>query len=199
MNGLGVRAMDVEYEPFSAGWSDAIIAVASGSARANPIESSLLEDFGVIGNAVHALLAHPEPLRRVARDLARVPDLVEETLRFDAPIQIVFRTATRDVELAGVRIPQGSVVAPLLGSANRDERAFPEPDRFDLERRARGHLAFGLGVHFCLGAALARLEARVALEALVPELPRCEPVGDPPEWVDSFLVRGRRRLELAPA
>jgi cytochrome P450 len=87
----------------------------------------------------------------------------------------------------------------LLGSANRDERRFPEPDRFDLGRDTRGHVAFGFGAHFCLGASLARLEARTALEALVPELPRLARVRPEREFLDSYLIRGRARLDLRAA
>jgi cytochrome P450 len=152
----------------------------------------------LIGNAVTALLDHPQELARVAADPALVPAAIEETLRFDPPVQMVFRNTTRDVELAGTRIPQGAYVALLLGSANRDERRFPDPDRFDLARQTQGHLGFGFGEHFCLGASLARLEARVALEALVPELARLERHG-PRELVDSFLVRGPRHLPLRRA
>jgi cytochrome P450 len=152
----------------------------------------------LIGNAVTALLDHPAELARVAADPSLVPALIEETLRFDAPVQIVFRNATQDVEIAGTRIPKGAYVAPLLGSANRDERRFADPDRFDLARDTQGHVGFGFGKHFCLGASLARMEARVALEALVPELPRLERER-PRVLVDSFLVRGPRRLELRPA
>jgi cytochrome P450 len=152
----------------------------------------------LIGNAVTALLDHPRELARVAADPALVPGLVEEALRFDAPVQMVFRTTTRDTEIAGTRIPRGAVVAPILGSANRDERRFPEPDRFDVSRNPQGHLGFGFGAHFCLGASLARLEARVALEAVAPELPRLVRA-HAPELLDSFLVRGPRRLELRPA
>jgi cytochrome P450 len=153
----------------------------------------------LIGNAVQALLDHPEVLRRAVGDPALVPALVEETLRFDAPIQLVFRTALRDTEIAGTRIPAGSTVAPILGSANRDERRFPDPDRFDPAREARGHLGFGFGTHFCLGASLARLEGRAALEALVPELPRLAAPATRPERLDSFLVRGPARMELRSA
>jgi len=152
----------------------------------------------LIGNAVAALLEHPQELARVVADPALVPDAIEETLRYDSPIQMVFRTATQDVELAGTRIPKGAYVVPLLGSANRDEREFPDPGRFDVLRRPQGHVGFGFGKHFCLGASLARLEARVALEALVPILAQLEPKG-PSERVDSFLVRGPRRLELCRA
>jgi cytochrome P450 len=152
----------------------------------------------LIGNAATALLDHPAELARLARDPSLVPGAVEEALRFDAPVQVVLRTATQDVEIAGMRIPKGAYVAALLGSANRDERRFPDPDRFDVARNPQGHVAFGFGKHFCLGASLARLETRVALEALAPELLRLERQG-PREAVDSFLVRGPRRLELRPA
>ncbi|MGH0028462.1 MAG: cytochrome P450 [Myxococcota bacterium] len=150
----------------------------------------------LIGNAVHALLDRPEVAERVAGCPDDVPKLVEEAVRFDSPIQVVFRQTTRDVELHGTTLPADSVVALLLGSANRDERVFPDPDRFDVERDTRGHLGFGFGPHFCLGAALARLEARVALEAILPELSHCKRVGGTPPMVDSFLVRGRARLDL---
>jgi cytochrome P450 len=152
----------------------------------------------LIGNAVSALLEHPDELARVAADPALVPAAIEETLRYDPPVQIVFRVATQDTEIAGTRIPKGAYVAPLIGSANRDERQFPDPDRFDVGRNPQAHVAFGFGKHFCLGAALARLEARVALEALVPELPQLEREG-PRELVDSFLVRGPSRLVLRRA
>jgi len=149
----------------------------------------------LIGNAVKALMRHPDALARVAADPTLVPRVIEETLRWDAPIQLVFRLAKRDTQVAGTTIPEGAIVAALIGSANRDERRFPDPDRFDLERDAQGHIAFGFGRHFCLGASLARLEARVALEALVPRLVNLR-LSREPELVDSFLVRGPRRLEL---
>jgi cytochrome P450 len=153
----------------------------------------------LIANAANALLDHPQQLRRVAAEPSLLPSLIEETLRYDAPVQIVFRTATRDTEVAGTRIPRGSWVAPLLGSANRDERRFEAPDRFDVSRNPQGHVGFGFGQHFCLGASLARLEARAALEALLPELMRRQRRGPALERIDSFLVRGPRRLELEPA
>jgi cytochrome P450 len=152
-----------------------------------------------IGNAVNALLDHPRELERLAAEPELVPAALEETLRYDGPIQMLFRNATRDVELRGVRIPKGAYVAPFLGSANRDERRFPDPDRLDLERDTRGHVGFGFGKHFCLGASLARLEARVALEALAPELPKLARASDRIPRVDSFLVRGPRRLPLRRA
>jgi cytochrome P450 len=152
----------------------------------------------LIGNAVQALLDRPEQLELVRESPALIPNLVEEALRFDSPVQILFRTATRDVEIGGVRIAEGTVVAPLVGAANRDDRRFPDGDRFDVTRQAQGHLAFGFGVHHCLGAALARLEAAAALEALVPELDRVARGDDGRPLIDSFLLRGLARLELVP-
>ena len=93
-------------------------------------------------------------------------------------------------------IRENQIVVPLIGSANRDESQFPDAEDYDITRNATGHLSFGFGVHFCLGAALARLEAQAALEALLPELPFRERGDAPREFIDSFLIRGPRRLEL---
>lgn len=153
----------------------------------------------LIGNAVDALFAHPDQLERVVDDPKRVPALVEETLRFDAPVQMLQRTVRRDIELHGTRLPVGSEVVLLIGSANRDERRFPDPDRLDVDRDTRGHLGFGFGEHFCLGASLARLEARAALEAVVPELRWFVPARSERSFVDSYVIRGRSHLELKAA
>ena len=112
---------------------------------------------------------------------------------------MVFRRATQDAEIGGTPIPKGSAVMPILASANRDGSRFERPDELDLDRDARGHLGFGLGVHFCLGSSLARLEARVALEALVPRLLGLRKLEAQPPRLDSFLVRGPARLGLVSA
>ena len=153
----------------------------------------------LLGNAVDALLANPAQLALVSADPGLVPGLIEETLRYDGPVQFLTRRTTREVEMYGQRIPANASVVVLLGSANRDERRFPEPDRFDVLRDTRGHVAFGFGAHFCLGASLARLEAKAALEALVPELPRFARVRPEREFLDSYLIRGRARLDLRVA
>ena len=150
----------------------------------------------LIGNVANALFEHPGEAAKVAADPSLVPALVEEGLRYDSPVQVVFRTAAEDVTLRGVTIPKGSIVAVFLGSANRDERRFPDPDRLDVSRQPQGFPGFGFGKHFCLGASLARLEARVALEALVPEIPTLERSDALIPRVDSFLVRGPKRLAL---
>jgi cytochrome P450 len=150
----------------------------------------------LLGNAVDALLAHPEQLARVVAEPARIPALIEEALRYDGPVQFIGRRTTREFTLHGQTVPPEARVVVLLGSANRDERRFAEPDRFDIGRDTRGHVAFGFGAHFCLGASLARLEAKAALEALVPELPRLVRARPEREFLASYLVRGRSRLDL---
>ena len=150
----------------------------------------------LIGNGINALYDHPEQLTLLLEDPARIPGFIEEALRFDPPIQIVFRRATRESEIAGVAIPKGAYVAPMLASANRDERKFPNADRFDILRDTAGHLGFGFGLHFCLGSALARLQARAAIEAVTPHLARLQRRDDVPAIIDSFLVRGRSSLVL---
>ena len=149
----------------------------------------------LIGTAARRLSVDPALLAWVRSDLGRAGAVVEESLRYDAPVQIMFRTATEDTEVAGTIIPAGATVAALLGAANRDERVFPEPDLFDPRRDPTEHLAFGHGVHFCLGAALARLEARVALEELLAGSDLLEPAGTP-DYVSSLVFRGPTRLPL---
>jgi cytochrome P450 len=150
----------------------------------------------LLANAMHALLHHPDQWAAVAARPELVPALIEEVLRWDGPVQMLLRTATRDVEVAGVRIRCGETVAPLFASANRDERVFPDPDRFDVARRPREHLAFGHGVHFCLGAALARLEARAAFEWLSPRMGKPVLEEEPVPWLASLVFRGPTRLRL---
>jgi cytochrome P450 len=150
----------------------------------------------LIGNALLALHDHPEQAERLRAEPALVPQLLEEALRFDAPVQLLMRLAMADTELAGVGIPEGSLVVVLLGAANRDPERFPDAEAFDLGRNAQGHLAFGLGNHFCLGASLARLEARIAVELLLERLPDWRIDAERVERHGSFLIRGPRELPL---
>lgn len=151
----------------------------------------------LIGNAMVALLDNPDQLERVQKDPKLISKVVEETVRFNTPVQALLRQPTEDVILAGQKISAGERMFVLFASANRDEQQFPEPDRFDIDRDTRGHVGFGFGIHFCLGASLARLEARVTLETILSRCrnlrrDECEPI----EWVDSFLLRGPRKLML---
>ncbi len=150
----------------------------------------------LLANAMRALVAHPEELAKVTANRALVPSLVEETLRYDPPVQMLLRTATEDLELAGVTIPKGATVAPLFGSANRDETVFPAPDRFDVTRDPKDHLAFGHGVHFCLGAALARLEARIVFEVLLERMRKPVFDGESSRNLCSLVFRGPVHLPL---
>jgi cytochrome P450 len=151
----------------------------------------------LIGNAVLALIDHQNQLARVQADAALVPNLVEEALRWDSPVQVIMRLATRDAEIGGVKVPAGSMVMPMFASANRDERQFADADQFDVTRaNARDHLAFGYGPHFCLGAPLARLEAVVALGDILERLPGLQRRQENVERLGSFLLRGPRRLPL---
>ncbi|MAG32027.1 MAG: cytochrome P450 [Deltaproteobacteria bacterium] len=150
----------------------------------------------LIDNAVLTLLDHPDQLEKVRKDPALVPRVVEETLRYDGAVHAAFRQATRDVELAGTKISEGDILTLLYGSANRDERQFPDADRFDIFRDTQGHVGFGLGVHFCLGASLARLEAKIALETLLVRLPNLRRQEGELERIDSFIVRGPVNLPL---
>jgi cytochrome P450 len=150
-----------------------------------------------IGNGLLALLQHPGEWEELTRDPGRVGDAVEEALRYDSPVQGVSRLATQDVTLHGQSITRGDEVLVLLGAANRDPARFPDPDRLVLGRVNRQHLAFGAGVHFCLGATLARLEAQIAFETLARRLPQLRLAIDQPRWRGNSLVsRGLRSLPV---
>ena len=147
------------------------------------------------GNGFVALLSHPEQLRRVVDGQVSAAAAVAELLRFDAPLQLFERTVMRDVEVAGVHVPAGTKVAALLGAASRDPAVFAEPDRLDVGRDAASHLSFGLGLHFCLGAPLARVELAITYERLLARLPApalaAQPVRRP-----TFVLRGYREVRV---
>ncbi|HYO58848.1 cytochrome P450 [Archangium sp.] len=138
----------------------------------------------------------PELMARLRAEPALIPRFVEEMLRHSGPVHGLMRLTTDEVELSGVRIPQGARLLLLVASANRDEAWFPDPDRFDLERPGPQNLPFGYGVHFCLGSQLARMETRLALEALLARFARLTPGDSPSRWNISLVMRGPTLLPL---
>jgi len=134
------------------------------------------------GNLLFGLLSDTRQLDAVRSDRSLIPQAIEEAIRWEPPLLMIARVATRDTELGGVPIPAGSAIMPMLGSANREEGRCPDPDRFDVFRAPIPHISFGQGVHVCLGMHLARLEMRVALNLLLDRLPdlRLDPAGDDP-------------------
>ncbi len=150
----------------------------------------------LIGNGTLALLRHPDQLTRLRDDPALDRVAVEELLRYDSPVQYDGRTALEDVELAGVTVRAGEAAIVSLGAANRDPAVFDEPDRLDLERADLHHLAFGAGIHYCLGAALARLEGQLAIPRLVRRFPNLSVTVDEPVWREHVVLRGLTTLPV---
>ena len=149
----------------------------------------------VSGNGLLALLEHPDQLQRLRDDPALLPTAIEELMRFDSPLQLFERTATEDVEIGGVTVPAGKKIAALLGSANRDPAVFAEPDALDVGRTDNPHISFGAGVHFCIGAPLARVELQASFGALLGRTSRLE-LGRPAERRPEFVIRGLRELPV---
>ncbi|MFE5207093.1 cytochrome P450 [Streptomyces sp. NPDC056600] len=151
----------------------------------------------LITGGVHALLTHPDQLELLRADMGLLEGAVEETLRYDGPVETAtFRFAAEPLELAGVPVARGDQVMIGLAAANRDPGRHLDPNRFDIRRVSTGHLAFGHGIHFCLGAPLARLEARIAIGSLLRRAPGLALDGPPGEWLPGMLVRGLRALPL---
>ena len=144
----------------------------------------------LIGNGLLALLQHPDQLARLRHDRALVRPAVEELLRYDSPVQITARTAYEDIGIAGHTVPSGTTVLALLGAANRDPARFTDPERFDVGRSEGPALSFGSGIHYCLGAALARLEGQIVLDRLLERFATWELVGGQPQHRDSLTLRG---------
>jgi cytochrome P450 len=150
----------------------------------------------LLGSTVITLLSHPVELAKVRADLSIVPAMIEEMLRYESPVQAIFRSATTDTEVGATTIPAGDKVLIFYGSANRDERQFSNPDLFDVARNPQDHLGFGFGIHYCIGAPLARLEVKVAMDALLRRFRHLRIREQRWEWIDSFVMRGPKTLPL---
>jgi cytochrome P450 len=126
----------------------------------------------LLGNLLNVLADRPALWQQLRADRSLVEPVIEETLRCESPVQRLSRQTTREVEVSGVRIPEGALVSIFYGAANRDPNAFPQPDEFRLDRELRNHVAFGAGIHYCLGAPLARAEATITLNTFLDRFPR---------------------------
>jgi len=150
----------------------------------------------LIGNGMLALLQHPGQMELLQREPQRAAQAVEELLRYDAPVQMTSRFAAVDVELGGHVIRKGDNVVVVIGSANRDPEVHPDPDRLDITRQAIHHLGFGGGIHYCLGAPLARREGQIALTTLLKETPTLRMACDKPSWRPGMVFRGPQNLPV---
>jgi len=153
----------------------------------------------LIGWTGKVLADHPDQLRMLAQDRSLVPNAIEELLRFESPSPVQARYVTQDVDHDGQVVPAGSAILLLNGSGNRDDRKFPDGDRFDITRKIDHHIAFGYGLHFCLGAALARMEGRVALDEVLQRFPSWEVDWDGAKQARTSTVRGWERLPVVVA
>ncbi len=150
----------------------------------------------LIGNGTLALLRHPGELRRLRESPGLIASAVEELLRYDAPVQRTARIPSTDITIGGRTIGKGEMVMPFIGAADRDPAQFPDPDRLDLARTDNRHIAFGWGIHFCLGAPLARVEGQIAIDTLVRRFPKLELVTNEPEYRQSLTLRGLKTLPV---
>jgi cytochrome P450 len=153
----------------------------------------------LLGSAIVALLKHPDQLQRLHAQPALIDSAVEEFLRYDGPSNSIARVVAQDHEIAGKTLRAGERVFAMINAANRDPRQFTDPHRLDLGRTPNRHLTFGFGIHFCLGAPLARLEAKVCLGQLAARFPGMRSGSQPPEWIDALIMRGPKRLPLVLA
>ena len=150
----------------------------------------------LIGNGTLALLRHPAQLHRLQEDPGLMVTAVEELLRFDGPVQRTARIPSEDVTIGGRVIPKGELVMPFIGAADRDPAQFPDPERLDITRTDNRHIEFGWGIHFCLGAPLARVEGQIAIGTLVRRLPNLRLATEAPAFRQSLTLRGLSTLPV---
>lgn len=150
----------------------------------------------LLGNGLFHLLRHPDQTRALVADATLTTGAVEEFLRFDGPVPATIKVATQDMEWRGRTIRRGDMVVPLLSAANRDPQQFVDPDRLDVRRDPQRNLAFGYGIHFCLGAWLARLEAQLSFDTLLARFPNLALAPGEPRWRPTIFLRGLLALPI---
>jgi cytochrome P450 len=152
----------------------------------------------LIGTGVRNLLLHPEQAAKLRADASLIQGAVEELLRYDGPVQRTGRTvASGEVELGGATIKEGEAVVAIVAAANRDPAQFADPDRLDITRADNQHLAFGAGIHYCVGAPLARVEAQIAINTLLRRFPTLTLQDESPTWRETAIIRGLTSLPLS--
>jgi hypothetical protein len=150
----------------------------------------------LIGNGMLALLEFPDQRRRLQAEPSLIASAVDEMLRYDGPVQMTSRIVMEEMEFRGKKMEPGQVILTLLGAANRDPAQFEDPDSLDIGRQNNRHLGFGYGIHYCVGAPLAVVEAQVAVNTLLRRFPEPEPAFETPEWGSSFILRGLKSLPI---
>lgn len=151
----------------------------------------------LIGNGLWLLLTHPDERAKLTADPSLINNAIEEVLRFEPPVEITSRIAPREMKVGGCPVAHGQVVSPWIRAANRDPNAFDAPDRFDIARKHVPHLSFGGGPHICIGAPLARMEAQVAIPAILGRFPHLALVDETPAWRTLPFFRGLKRIEVS--
>ena len=151
----------------------------------------------LIGNGMLALLQNPDQMQKLKDDPSLIVSAVEELLRYDSPIQTTSRIALEDSEIGGKQIRRGENVSPILGAANRDPEQFSDPNRLDITRKQNRQIAFGLGLHFCLGAALARLEGQIVISTALRRMPKLQLGTEELQWRENPIFRGLKSLPIS--
>ncbi len=150
----------------------------------------------MIGNGLLALLQYPDQLRKLQAQTSLLAPTIEEMLRYDNPVQITYRSALEAANIKGKQIRKGDLVNTILGSANRDPERFSNPDRFDIIRNEGRHLGFGVGIHFCIGAPLVRLEAEIVFETILRRFSKISLATESLEWQEHPIFRGLKSLRV---
>ena len=151
----------------------------------------------LIGNGLLALLQHPDQRQKLRAQPSLIYSAIEEMMRYDNPVQITYRSAIQDAEISGKQIHKGDLINSILGSANRDLERYADPDRFDITRNEGRHLNFGLGIHFCIGASLVRLEAEIAFNTILRRFPKLQLAAVHLEWQEHPVFRGLKTLPVS--
>ena len=184
------RLLEAEGEPDSLNreeiFANSVLLLAAGHETTT----------NLIGNGMLALLRNPEQWKLLTQRPELIESAVEEMLRYDSPVQWTSRVPSEPMEVAGVTIPAGEIILGCVGAANRDPKKFADPDRFDIQRADNRHLSFGTGIHFCLGAALARMEAQTAVRLLAERFPGMRLAGNKLRWMPGLTFRGVLRLPV---